>query len=137
MNRLIKFLQNLSFYTDNLNKDDIYIQYKFTIFDKKFKLLLLWQNKKLNFYQLKEFFTDKEINNFTIIEEFENSYYIIYINYLISLINEDLLLNDFINTNYFTFPAFKTRTELAEYYAAITNQNKKEIYKRLKEKFNY
>ena len=137
MDKLINYLMNLNFYTDNLNKEDIYLQYKFNVLDKEFKLVLLWKDKNLNFYRLNEFVADKDIHNIVIADLFDKDYYITYIDFLITLINEDTILNDFINTKYFTFPAFKTRTDVSKYYSKLTNQNKKEIYNRLKEKINY
>lgn len=137
MDKLINYLMNLNFYTDSLNKEDIYLQYKFNVLDKEFKLVLLWKDKNLNFYQLNEFVADKDIHNIVISDLFDKNYYIMYIDFLITLINEDIILNDFINTKYFTFPAFKTRTDVSRYYSKLTNQNRKEIYNRLKEKINY
>lgn len=137
MDKLINYLMNLNFYTDNLNKEDIYLQYKFKVLDKEFKLVLLWKDKNLNFYQLNEFVVDKDIHNIAIVDLFDKDYYITYIDFLITLINEDIILNNFINTKYFTFPAFKTRTDVSKYYSKLANQDKKEIYKKLKEKINY
>lgn len=137
MNKLINYLKNLNSYIDNLNKEDILIQYKIVINDQIFKLILLWKNKQFKFYQLNEFICNKDINNIVISDLFDNGYYIVYINYLITLINEDILLNHLIKNQYFTFPIFSTRTDLSKYYSKLTSQDKKEIYKKLKEKITY
>ena len=131
MNNLISYIQNLPIYSQALNNNNIYIQYNFNILNNNFNIILLYDNKQLQFFQINNFSEDKEINNIKIIY-FENKYYFIFINNLIGLITEQRLINDFKDIKYFTFPAFETKTELAKYYASIVSRTQKNIKEQLK-----